>query len=308
MSFRSRCARRAVAALFVLAAAAPGGAQTQFLRGQNVQPVFEGWLRNADGSFTLVFGYLNRNYVEELHVPVGENNFFRPGEADRGQPAYFYTRRQQFVFEVRVPADFGNGDLVWTLTHNGGTSTAIGNLLPAAEIDEGVYKVNRNAGGNHGRTTRELEPNLRPSVEVTGNQHVSVTFPGAVSLTVAARDDGEPGPRPGGGHSEGPANSRGPGPEAFNPTLVVRQGGPISQDLVKAAAAYETGLAITWLHYRGAGTVTFEPQVLSVPKHNGTVSTTARFSAPGTYVLRAVADDGVLKTSADVTVTVQPEK
>ncbi len=37
-------------------------AQVQYRRGQNVQPVFEGWERNDDGSFNLVFGYLNRNY------------------------------------------------------------------------------------------------------------------------------------------------------------------------------------------------------------------------------------------------------
>ena len=30
----------------------------------------------------------------------------------------------------------------------------------------------------------------------------------------------------------------------------------------------------------------------------------ARFSAPGTYVLRAYADDGILVSTADVTVTV----
>ena len=27
--------------------------------GDNVAPVFEGWEKNADGSFNLVFGYLN---------------------------------------------------------------------------------------------------------------------------------------------------------------------------------------------------------------------------------------------------------
>ena len=35
--------------------------QTQFSRGQDVVPSFDGWLRNADGTFTMVFGYFNRN-------------------------------------------------------------------------------------------------------------------------------------------------------------------------------------------------------------------------------------------------------
>ena len=29
--------------------------------GQSVQPVSEGWTRNPDGSFSMWFGYLNRN-------------------------------------------------------------------------------------------------------------------------------------------------------------------------------------------------------------------------------------------------------
>ena len=43
-------------------------------------------MRNPDGTFTLVFGYMSRNYEEEPGVPVGAENFFEPGPADRGQP------------------------------------------------------------------------------------------------------------------------------------------------------------------------------------------------------------------------------
>ena len=39
--------------------------------GQSVTPYFEGWIRNADGTFDLVFGYFNRNYVEEFAIPAG---------------------------------------------------------------------------------------------------------------------------------------------------------------------------------------------------------------------------------------------
>jgi hypothetical protein len=35
--------------------------QTKFQSGQDVVPSYEGWLQNADGTFTMVFGYLNRN-------------------------------------------------------------------------------------------------------------------------------------------------------------------------------------------------------------------------------------------------------
>ena len=80
-----------------------------------MQPVYEGWNRNDDGSYTLWFGYLNRNYEEEPHVPAGPDNFFAPGPEDRGQPTHFYPRRQNFVFGVEVPADWGDKDLVWTV-------------------------------------------------------------------------------------------------------------------------------------------------------------------------------------------------
>ena len=47
-----------------LACVVPSDAQAQlkFDRGQNVAPVFEGWERNPDGTFNMVFGYMNRNY------------------------------------------------------------------------------------------------------------------------------------------------------------------------------------------------------------------------------------------------------
>ena len=45
-----------------------------YLRGQNVVPVYEGWQRNGDGSFTMMFGYMNRNYEETLNIPVGPGN------------------------------------------------------------------------------------------------------------------------------------------------------------------------------------------------------------------------------------------
>jgi hypothetical protein len=38
---------------------------------------------------------------------------------------------------------------------------------------------------------------------------------------------------------------------------------------------------------------------------DGKAQTTVRFTRPGTYVLRGYADDGVLLTPVDVTVTVR---
>jgi hypothetical protein len=103
-------------------------AQTVYRSGQSVQPVYEGWSKNADGSFTMWFGYLNRNYEETPHIPIGPDNYFEPGPVDQGQPTFFYPRRQNFLFGVTVPADWGDKDLVWTMNHAGQAFTAMGSL------------------------------------------------------------------------------------------------------------------------------------------------------------------------------------
>src|SRR6266550_4565454 len=109
--------------------------QTKFSRGQDVVPSFDGWLRNADGSFTMVFGYFNRNIEEELVIPTGPDNKLEPGLPDQGQPTYFLPRRHAWTFRVKVPADWGPGkELVWTLTSHGRTEKAYASLQPDEEI------------------------------------------------------------------------------------------------------------------------------------------------------------------------------
>ena len=102
--------------------------------GQSVTPSFDGWFKNADGSFTLVFGYFNRNFDESLDIPVGSSNRLEPGAEDRGQPTHFLARRQFGAFTVRVPADFGTQVLTWTLVDRGGTFKVPGYLRPEWEI------------------------------------------------------------------------------------------------------------------------------------------------------------------------------
>ena len=74
--------------------------------------MYEGWEQNADGTYTMWFGYLNRNFEQRLNVPVGPDNNIQPGGPDRGQPTIFETagkRRQQFAFKVVLPADWRKG-------------------------------------------------------------------------------------------------------------------------------------------------------------------------------------------------------
>jgi hypothetical protein len=90
-----------------------------------VAPVFEGWYENADGTRSLVFGYHNLNTEEAVSIPLGSDNYIEPAEYDGMQPTYFYpipkngSRRQFGAFTVVVPADFGDREVVWNLTHRG---------------------------------------------------------------------------------------------------------------------------------------------------------------------------------------------
>lgn len=306
-----RMSTRGAAALLVGLLAAgglPGGetahAQTLFRSGQSVQPVYEGWNRNADGSYTLWFGYLNRNYEEEPHVPAGTANFFSPGSQDRGQPTHFYPRRQNFVFGVEVPADWGEKDLVWTLQVHGHTYTAIGSLWDTWVLDEGVWQVNR-GGGLRGRYGSEALVNQAPSVRIVGDGERTAAVGQALRLAATAGDDGQPGPQV---RTERAAYD--PLPNDL-PVIGGRRssagggdGGPKDQNIVDVRTAYQTGLAVTWLHYRGPGRVTFSPMAAPVEMVDGRAETTARFSKPGTYVIRAAADDGVYTSNAEVTVVV----
>ena len=89
--------------------------------GTNIYPAFEGWYQNADGTYTLLIGYYNRNKKEVLDIPIGPENKIEPGGPDQGQPTHFEVGRGWGTIAIKVPKDFGDKKLVWTLTANGKT-------------------------------------------------------------------------------------------------------------------------------------------------------------------------------------------
>ncbi len=104
--------------------------------GQAVSPVFEGWYPNGDGTFSLSFGYYNRNGEEVLELPIGPNNFMSPGAQNQGQPTQFHPRRHWGVFAVKVPANFGQkSEVTWTLKVRGETYAIPGSLDQRWQID-----------------------------------------------------------------------------------------------------------------------------------------------------------------------------
>ena len=264
--------------------------QIRYNSGQNVVPVYEGWEKNPDGTFNLVFGYMNRNYKEEPEIPIGANNSFSPGPADQGQPTHFYPRRQQFMFKVKVPADFGRKELLWTLTRNGQTEKAYGTLLMEEQLTDVVISENRGGLGNDSVTAK---PNQPPKISIDGAGTRTAVVGEPVSLTASASDDGIPTPPP--------ARGRGGPPVAVvdGVPLQTTRERPTTQAIVKPS---REGLAVTWTQWRGPGTLTFDPMTVVVK--DGKASTRVTFTEPGTYVIRAYADDGVLAVPADVTVNV----
>jgi hypothetical protein len=251
--------------------------QTKFSRGQDVVPSFDGWLRNSDGSFTLVFGYMNRNYEEELAIPVGADNKIEPGPADQGQPTYFLPRRHAWVLRVRVPADWGNREVIWTIAAHGRSEKAYGSLQPQEEMLERLIMTRGNLSPGLD------DPNKPPVVTTTPVESAVVGSP--VTLTALVTDDGLPKPRvrktpPATEPGRAQTNGIGPGPRL--------------------------GLNVAWMEYRGPAKVTFEttdPILVSA----GQAVTRAQFPAPGTYVLRATANDGELSTTSDITIQVAPK-
>jgi len=130
-------------ALLVMGSArAQTPAPTAYDRGQDISPTYDGWEQNDDGSYSLYFGYFNRNLEEELDVPVGANNSF-DGVADRGQPTHFYPSRKWWVFKVDVPASWPKEQRVtWTLVTHGKTNQAKGWLQPEWEVDKDLIAKN----------------------------------------------------------------------------------------------------------------------------------------------------------------------
>jgi len=252
--------------------------QTKFVSGQNVVPYFEGWIRNTDGSFDLVFGYFNRNWQEELAIPAGPDNRFEPGAPDRGQPTYFLPRRQGWVFRVRVPADFGKQVLTWTIKANGKTETAYGELLPIEEITERIIMTRGNLNPGEG------DPNKPPAIAIAAAATAAAGQP--LSLTANVTDDGLPKPRV-------PVQR-----------TVTTDATRIQAQANSSAAPRPRGLTVTWMQLRGPAKVTFDPAG-SIPVTGGAVVTAARFPSPGVYALRATANDGALSTKSDVTISVQ---
>ena len=227
--------------------------------GQNVTAAYEGWFKNPDGSYSLLFGYFNRNLKQELDIPVGDNNRIEPGPPDQGQPTHFLPRRQWGFFTVTVPRNFGTDKLTWTIVANGQTTAVPAHLDARWEIspffDVGIGNTPPLISFEEGGPSVQGPRGLTIALEAT--------LPNPVTLNLWVADDAK-----------------------------TFQGGkaPDTTPVTVTWSKYRGPGAVTFANNKPAvekADRTWNP----APVFSGKAATTATFSEPGEYVLHVVAND-----------------
>jgi len=184
---------------------------------------------------------------------------------DQGQPTHFLPRRQRFVFKATLPANWSKERRFVWSVTSHGKTDKAAGWLQP-EWEMDDGVIQMNMGPGGAPPD---PPNAWPTIVATP-EIATLTLSETVKLTARASDDGIPKPR----------RSRNNEPSR--------------------------GVTIRWIEYRGPGQVTF-----SAPTATGTYgaavesTTTATFTARGTYVLRAIASDGLLESPHSVTVIVK---
>jgi hypothetical protein len=264
---------RASAGILALLAATGAPARAQLPlepaheSGASVTGAFEGWFKNPDGSFGLLLGYYNRNQKQAVDVPVGPQNRIElsggqpPRGPDRGQPTHFLPGRGWGLFTIKVPADFGDNKLTWTIVANGQTTVIPASLKPDYEISPLVEA----AVGNTPPvlSLEENGPSVQGPLGLTAERTAKLGTP--LTLTVWVSDDAKF------------TTSSGARPKQLSAPVTLR-----------------------WIKYRGVGAVVFSPDRPEVVRtersgitaaFSGKASTSVTFSEPGEYVLHVTAND-----------------
>jgi hypothetical protein len=288
-----------------------------YSKGQMVYTAHEGWQQNPDGSYRLLFGYMNLNWEEEFDLPIGTDNKFEPGNLDQGQPTHFFPRRNRFVFWVNVPKDFGDKELVWSITAHGKSSKAYATLRQDYFIDNMILTSENGAIGG-GFSSPEIRRNQPPVLEAAGDGMRPAKVGETLTLSAHVTDDGIPKPRARGAD----LLDRGRGVEVKDiRTIPPRQVSVGSATgLWTACYLYRSSVssASSKVHFSPAQPKTWEDTRAGAnsqwsplwqpppPPPDGKWTVQVTFDEPGTYVLRWHATDGALWANQDITVTVTP--
>ena len=257
--------------------------------GLNVYPAFEGWYQNADGSYTLLIGYYNRNKKQILDVPIGPQNRIEPGGPDQGQPTHFLVGRGWGTTAIRVPKDFGDKKLTWTLTTNGKTVSIPFGLTKGYQIEPFL-----DAAMGNKPPTLSFEANGKgiqgPPPPLSQAHPVSGAVGEPIALTVFYTDDGHEEPGTQGGGSPAPTGGA---------AAAARPGTPAPGTPTTGGAAAGGGggafqrpprQSVTMTKFRGPGDVKFDDNTPTIGK-DGKATANATFSAPGEYLIRVEGND-----------------
>jgi hypothetical protein len=307
--------------LSLVSSSAMAQTKAYYENGRGASPVYEGWLNNSDGSFTMMFGYMNDNWEEELNVPIGPNNSISPGAADQGQPTHFLPRRNRYVFRIRVPADFGNQELVWTLiTKEGLTHQAYGSLRKDYGVEPITMMSEGGTVGGGANNADDVQTNTPPEVTLEGAEMRTARVGEPLQLVAIVNDDDKPNPR---GYRESVVSSR-QGSGFTEDESARERFDKAMKPPIRGTVNRVVGMYFSWFVYRGEGSVTFDPLQAKpwedtrafqnsawspfwvspeVPE-GGRWEATATFDQPGTYIIRGRADDGGLVDDVEVTVVV----
>ena len=247
--------------------------------GLPVLPIMEGAYDNEDGSFTVSFGYHNRNTDQTLDIPIGPNNFIEPEQFNGLQPTHFATGRSTGVFTVTVPASMRDESIWWNIKVGNGEMLKVpgrigkmgytldkkprpqGSVAPLASFE---------AGGPQGSDPQGLV--AEDALTVVAGQPLTLTL-----------------------HAEDPS-VRDPNDPRFGEPIPLR---------------------VSWYKHQGVGEVTFSrhestpepeavpegpgpggvprrgpsPHEVTLPEGRGTANVNVTFSAPGEYLIRGMVDN-----------------
>jgi hypothetical protein len=271
--------------------------------GEAIYPAFEGWGPLKDGTNVLLIGYFNRNKAA-VDVPIGADNRIEPGGPDFGQPTHFLPGRQWGMFAITVPKDFGTKKLTWTLTANGHTSSVQFWMNPPYWIDFFKNGANGNEPPRIKFSPTGAELTGPPREKFVQTLTASVGQPLALTAwaadqppTITFESGAEPAAAAGrGAATRKPAANEPPPAIIGNRVISSAPGAPAGGAAAAAAARNRGDFRVSWRKYRGPGDVKFADELIPLenggdPKKFVEAATTATFSAPGTYWLRAVVND-----------------
>ena len=255
--------------------------------GLPVLPIMEGAYDNEDGSFTVSFGYHNRNTDQALNIPLGPNNFLEPEQFNGMQPTHFLNGRATGVFTVTVPASMRDQSIWWNIR------TGNGELLRVP--------------GRFGRLGYTLDRKPRPQ--------------GSLAPLAAFTAGGVQGSNPMGLVAENTLTVAVGAPL----TLTLHAEDPSVRNADAPGLEKPIPVRVSWYQHQGAGAVTFsrhestpvpdaeadpeadpeaegasfEPYQVELPEGRGVANVVTTFSAPGEYMIRGTLDNWTAPDSAE---------